>query len=258
MRLLLIFTFFTIAACSAGAQRETPEQLISESMRSTVQVFVEREQGGVGAGSGIVVFSDNNETLVATAAHVVGEQGGQISLRGNQPNSPAQVAAQVAFLDVERDLALLKAPPMGAREITLQDQVRLGDRVWVASYPWGRQATLVSGSVSQIRAEANEAGVIKLEGAAALIDAPVNYGSSGGGIFAAATGQVVGIVRGYKTAKVAVSDSQTISVPISGETTVIPSNDIMSALEQLRQAAAESQNASRPSLSQRASEKYYF
>jgi hypothetical protein len=75
----------------------------------------------------------------------------------------------------------------------------------------------VGGVVSQLAQE----GVV--EGSASMVDAPVSYGASGGGVFDRATGQLVGIVEGYRTARVKVSGSpeRTVDIPFPGETTVV-------------------------------------
>ena len=58
---------------------------------------------------------------------------------------------------------------------------RLGDNVWVVSFPWGRRGTVVNGFVSQIT-DAWSSVPLPLEGPAGLIDAAVSYGTSGGGV----------------------------------------------------------------------------
>jgi hypothetical protein len=72
--------------------------------------------------------------------------------------------------------------------------------------------------VSQISASAGDAAV---EGPARMVDASVSYGASGGGVFDAPSGALVGIVESYRTARVTTGESRTIDVPIPGETTLI-------------------------------------
>ena len=81
--------------------------------------------------------------------------------------------------------------------------------------------TVVGGLVSQI-------GVIPtgqslVTGPPRMVDASVSYGSSGGGVFDAETGALVGIVEGYRTAKVAIPEmkERVFEMPVAGETTVI-------------------------------------
>jgi hypothetical protein len=57
-----------------------------------------------------------------------------------------------------------------------------------------------------------------------MVSATVSYGSSGGGVFDADTGELVGIVESYRTAKVAIPEmkDRVLEVPVAGETTLIP------------------------------------
>jgi hypothetical protein len=64
-----------------------------------------------------------------------------------------------------------------------------------------------------------------------MVDASVGNGVSGGGVYQEATGRLLGVVEGYRTASVALKDrTQTFSlkVPMPGETFVI-------AVEQIRE-----------------------
>jgi hypothetical protein len=58
-----------------------------------------------------------------------------------------------------------------------------------------------------------------------MVDAPVSYGASGGGVFEVSTGLLVGIVEGYRTARVALPNApeSVLHVPMPGETTVVAS-----------------------------------
>jgi hypothetical protein len=86
--------------------------------------------------------------------------------------------------------------------------------------------TLVGGVVSQLngdRADDPDSG------AKLMVDASVSYGASGGGVFDAATGRLVGLVEGYRTARVSFkgdASSRYIDVPVPGETYVAPLEDI--------------------------------
>jgi len=62
-----------------------------------------------------------------------------------------------------------------------------------------------------------------------MVDASVSYGSSGGGVFDAQTGELVGIVESYRTAKVAIPEmkDRVLEVPVAGETTLISAPAIL-------------------------------
>jgi S1-C subfamily serine protease len=104
--------------------------------------------------------------------------------------------------------------------VRLRETVRLGDPVWVIAFPWGRRSTVVSGVVSQLAAEAGESA---LEGAVSMVDASVSYGASGGGVFDAQTGELIGLVESHRTARVTVPEAreQSFEIPVPGETTVV-------------------------------------
>src|SRR5439155_8666278 len=118
---------------------------------------------------------------------------------------------------------------MSLPPVRLKEVVRLGDEVWVAAFPWGRQLTLVSGVVSQLRSEEGE---LAIEGTIRMVDASVSYGASGGGVFDAETGSLVGIVEGYRTAQMSMPDrpERVLQVPVAGETIVIPTRAIVEFL----------------------------
>jgi hypothetical protein len=89
---------------------------------------------------------------------------------------------------------------------------------------------VVSGVVSQVTSPEGEAGV---DGLVRMVDASVSYGASGGGVFDMRTGGLVGIVEGYRTARVSMpkDPGSTLEVPVPGETRVVSSGAIMRFLE---------------------------
>ena len=68
-----------------------------------------------------------------------------------------------------------------------------------------------------------------------MVDAPVSYGSSGGGVFEARGGTLIGVVEGYSTAKVmskGATPALSIEVPVPGQTYVTPLSDVKRFLSQ--------------------------
>jgi serine protease Do len=61
-------------------------------------------------------------------------------------------------------------------------------------------------------------------------DAPIGYGASGGGVFEIPSGKLVGLVEGYRTARVAfggiAGDDYSFDVPMPGETFLAPPGKI--------------------------------
>jgi S1-C subfamily serine protease len=170
--------------------------------------------------------------FVLTAGHTVtgiaGQKGIYVAFgryRGEVQKAPATV---VVYRDTpDLDLALLSvevtqcvaAPRATGAPI-------LGESVWVVGFPWGRHMTLASGIVSQISAD----DATDPETASQLmVDASVSYGSSGGGVYEARRGALIGVVRGYSTARVSAHGADPpwyIDVPVPGQTFVTPLSDV--------------------------------
>ena len=55
------------------------------------------------------------------------------------------------------------------------------------------------------------------------VDTSVSYGASGAGVFDAETGELIGVVEGYRTAQIATRDApdRVMEIPVPGETLVI-------------------------------------
>ena len=207
-----------------------PRDVIGQSMAASVQLFAERADGKRRAASGVVLASGQEGTsLVLTAAHLLVPAVDQ-SVTVARPGRPERLAARILALDEAEDIAILEVEDLPIQPVRLQDSATLGDPVWVVSFPWGQRGTVVGGAVSQISQTPARDGM-PIEGPVGLIDAAVSYGTSGGGVFDARSGRLVGIVRGYRTAKIALPDSgRSLEFPIAGETTVIPVNKILCAL----------------------------
>ncbi len=239
MKALRIFSFLAattaLAACETTASGpgafEQRGQVIAGSLASSVQLHTKREGGTRRSGSGVVIgYHDDGAALILTTAHLLKPLVTQ-SIDAIDPSAGGTLAAQILAVNETADLALLKADGLEAMPARLQPDGRLGDSVWVVSFPWGRRGTVVNGVVSQISSY-DGGPAIPFEGPVSLIDASVSYGTSGGGIFDDRTGRLVGIVRGYRTAKLTVpgAKKQTLEFPIAGETTVIPTGRVLCLL----------------------------
>jgi S1-C subfamily serine protease len=207
---------------SAPAQQSASESIIAHSLAASVQLQSDREGGVRRWGSGVAFSRDGiRRTLILTAAHLVTPAVSQTVYVTIPGGTPAE--AVIVAVDEEADVAVLAADDLAVTPIALQDTAQLGDHVWVVSFPWGRRGTVVSGVVSQIAAAEKADTSLPISGPVSLIDAAVSYGTSGGGVFDAKTGQLVGIVRGYRTAKLSLpgAPDQSLDLPIAGETTVI-------------------------------------
>jgi hypothetical protein len=191
------------------------------------QIRPEREGGGRRAASGIVLTSTEKpaRSWILTARHVLDPPTGQqilVSVPRRKETFPATLVA--ASSDV--DAAVLEVSGVSLPGVRLKEAVQLGDEVWVVAFPWGRRLTLVSGVVSQIAAEEGEVATV---GSPRMVDASVSYGSSGGGVFDLGSGALVGIVEGYRTARLTLPEShgQSFDLPVAGETTVISAQSVV-------------------------------
>jgi S1-C subfamily serine protease len=208
-------------ACASGEPLSRRGDALREILGPSVQLRAERS-GARRAGSGVVVAADaaTSRSWIITTRHLFEPTAPQqlwVTTTGNG----RRLRAVVRATSTETDLAIVEVTGSVLPVATLQDAARLGDEVRVVAFPWGRRLTVVSGIVSQI-ASADE-GAVEVEGAVRMIDASVSYGASGGGVFDAATGTLVGIVESYRTARVALPTvpEKILDLPVPGETTVV-------------------------------------
>jgi serine protease Do len=230
---VLILT--TTVGCAINSLcRSSREEVIQQFVPSSVQIILEREGRRYRSGSGVAIAArpsaQGTECLVLTSGHTLSQRSDTdevFVLFGRHRGAGSKVpAAVVAHRDTdEMDLALLRATSGECVPSQFGNPPALGDAIWVVAYPWGRNMTLVSGIVSQVNAD--QSG----ERAAAprlIVDASVSYGSSGGGVYDA-EGGLVGVVEGYRTARVSFEGNtspQYVNVPVPGETYVVPLADI--------------------------------
>jgi len=226
VRPLCVALALTAAGCASlggGSERAT---VIRHILPSAVQLRAEREGGVRRAASGVVLASDSETARcwILTTRHFLDPSGPQ-QIFVSSPTRKGRVQAVVAAVSPDKDLAVIRVDGISLPPVRLQELVRLGDEVWVAAFPWGRQLTVVSGVVSQLTAEEGE---LSIEGTIRMVDASVSYGASGGGVFDAATGALVGIVEGYRTAQMSGKDhpDRVMQLPVAGETLVIPARAI--------------------------------
>jgi serine protease Do len=206
------------AGCASSAALSSRDVALRLITSATVSLRLDREPGMRRSASGVAIAVDRERarTWIVTSRHLFERvDAGPVLVTGAGRARP--LAARVVGLSPDVDLALLEVEATDIPVAALKPAAQLGDEVWVVAFPRGRRATLVSGIISQLAQD----GVV--EGAAAMVDAPVSYGASGGGVFDRSTGQLVGIVEGYRTARVKVTGSpeRTVDIPFPGETTVV-------------------------------------
>ena len=217
-----------LTACAGSETVPDKRAILSHTLATTAQLFVEREDGVRRAGSAVVLAVDGpgGAAAILTTAHLLEPPVAQ-SVTVIDQTRKFHTPAEVVAIDPDLDLALVTAKVTPASEVDLADGAELADDVLVVAFPWGRERTVVNGAVSQVSAVDANDDPLPISGAVRLVDASVSYGMSGGGVFHRRTGHLLGIVRGYRTAHLSLSSEPApLKLPIAGETTVIPTIDI--------------------------------
>jgi S1-C subfamily serine protease len=215
-------TAVAVAGC-ASLEPRADREVLSRILASVVQLRADLEDTDRRASSGVVIVSDPQSVRcwVITTRHLL-QPTGPRRLSARLPGHEGSHGAEVLKIHDQLDLAILSVQGVAPPAVTLKDVTGLGQDVWVVGFPWGRRLTVVRGVVSQLAGDGHET---RLEGPAVMVDASVSYGASGGGIFEVSTGLLIGIVEGYRTARVALphAPESVFHVPVPGETTVVSS-----------------------------------
>jgi serine protease Do len=212
------------------------EEVLQRILPSAVQIVIEQHEGRrVRTASGVVLASQRTDKrpdcFVLTAGHavsgIIGEKGVYVVFGGYNGDVKKVQATVVMYRDTAYlDLALLRVEADRCVPARAAGPPMLGESVWVVGFPWGRHMTLATGIVSQINADD---GVDRESAAQLMVDASVSYGSSGGGVYTARNGALIGVVRGYSTARVSAQGADPpwyIDVPVPGQTYVTPLSDV--------------------------------
>ena len=234
---VVFFGAFLSTACTSPKESGDSHLVIADTLSSSVQIFNERGTGGRRTGSAVVLAEsvDSSASLIITVAHTfepVVEQSVEVFVPAGHGKA---VDAKILAIDSERDLALLEATTVSdVKPARLAYDSYLVDPVWVVAFPWGRDRTVVRGAVSQIHNPEEDQALNTIRGPVKLIDATVSYGMSGGGVFDSRNGELLGLVRGYRTAHLSLDSSkEPLKIPVAGETTVIPSTQIACFLHEI-------------------------
>ena len=223
------FVCFT-APAEAKSDRS---RVVQHALRQSVRVEVRAGGKIARQASGVVVAADKGESFVLTNAHVVERTGlsGPASFvvvieRPRLHRVPARVVYEGKVPD--EDLAVLVIDEqLLPVPIADEDEVNVGDDLVVIGAPYGKSLSVSSGIVSQL--ELDETGPRPVQ-SRMKTDAPIGYGASGGGVFGVPGGKLVGLVEGYRTARVAFggmnSDDFSFDIPMPGETFLAPPGKI--------------------------------
>lgn len=223
------------AAGAGPAPAASRGQTVRAILPQNVRLVVGNAGAPVRSASGVVVghayTADGPTSYVLTNAHVVAPRPGEapkflvlVDLpTGDAQEFAARVVAQGSVPDL--DLAVLEVPGLALEGARLGEDTDLsvGEDVVIIAAPYGRALSASGGMISQVD--------LDKERRPALIktDAAIGYGASGGGLFAAGSGKLLGIVEGYRTAKVSIPVAQetySFDVPMPGETFAAPTAKI--------------------------------
>ena len=244
---VLAFGELTAGCAMVDLWKPSERDVIRGLLGSSVQVVLERRGDRVRTGSGVVIGARSDGTgtscFVLTSGHTfagVREAEDDIEVyalldrhRGEGIRIRADLVARRETEEV--DLALLRARVPRCSAARLGHPPALGDRMWIVGFPWGRQIRLITGIVSELTLD--KQGKLRAE-ATLMVDASVAYGMSGGGVFDAGTGRLIGLIQGYGTARVAFGEKpslQYIDVPVPGETYVTSLDTIERFLREIGQ-----------------------
>jgi len=164
------------------------KSLIKELRQSAVLIDSSSAQG-----SGIIIGHKNNETIILTNHHVVTEDDGSLSkglkVRNNGKTfTPSKILIAPHGLDLAVVIVKGRIGPCRVAEMGKPD---IGEDVLIVGSPLGREDSVTKGIISNHNEEETKAGFKYFT---LQTDAAVNPGNSGGAIFDAQKGRLLGIV----------------------------------------------------------------
>jgi len=139
--------------------------------------------------------------------------------RGGSVEHASTVVARGSVPDCDLAVLRIEGVALPPAQLATDSDLGVGEDVFVVAAPYGRALSVSAGLVSQIDFD-KEAKPSMLK-----TDAAIGYGASGGGMFSAVNGRLLGIVEGYRTAKVSIPVAQetySFDIPMPGETFVAP------------------------------------
>lgn len=200
MRRLTVALALTVTSSCGGAASNAPRLTAKDIVKRSSPAIVRIDAGPDKVGTGFIL---DKAGLVATNLHVV---LGESEIKVRLFDGSQYEVMQVAGVDVERDLALLKInPKKGLPTLKLgdSDAVAAGDPIIAIGNQLGEFTySVTSGLVSQVRHACDRDAIAHKrckEFTLLQISAPISLGSSGGPLFNQ-TGEVVGVTTAIITA----------------------------------------------------------
>jgi S1-C subfamily serine protease len=231
----LVLVASPLLAASPSRTSNPRATTVQKVFPSAVRVQIVAGGEVVRSASGIGFARDGGRTYVLTNAHVVEPGRGwkspvEVKLLPTGGASPLAAKVVATGKVPETDLAVLEVgAELPVTALGADDALELGDDLVVIGAPFGKGLSVAAGIVSQVEYEFTESAAAPREAKAMKTDAAIGYGSSGGGVFDVPGGKLVGLVEGYRTARVAFGkqdDQYAFDVPMPGETFVAPAAKI--------------------------------
>lgn len=172
--------------------------------------------------------------VLVTNAHVVAPARAEENLRYRVILESATPGDQGAGFEAKlialgevpaMDLALLafEGPALTPATLADPEELRVGAGLFAIAAPYGREISASAGILSRIDYERGEDR--RVRACQLKTDASIGYGASGGGLFSRESGHLVGIIEGYRTAKLTFPVEGTLyafDIPMPGETFAAP------------------------------------
>lgn len=232
----LFFAASPLLGLSPGERATNPRaETVHKVFPSAVRIQISAAGEVVRSASGIAFAREGGRTYVLTNAHVVATKRAwkdpvRIDVLPSEREGRvlAKVIATGALPDT--DIAVLEV--QGSLPVTPlgpDDELELGDDLVVIGAPFGKGLSVAAGIVSQVEYEFLENAAAPRRAKSLKTDAAIGYGSSGGGVFDVPRGRLIGLVEGYRTARVEFgkdANQYAFDVPMPGETFVAPAAKI--------------------------------
>ena len=228
---LLLATAPLLGGASSARGANPRAATVQKVFPSAVRIQISAGGAVVRSASGIAFARKAGSTYVLTNAHVVEparEWRGEVQIRVLPSAAAPALAKVVAHGRVpDVDLAVIEVPgELPVTPLAPDEDLELGDDLVVIGAPFGKGLSVAAGIVSQVEYEHAENAAAPRTPVGMKTDAAIGYGSSGGGVFDVGGARLVGVVEGYRTARVAFggrdAEEYAFDVPMPGETFVAP------------------------------------
>lgn len=217
----------------APSRRDLIQSIVASNVRLEFRDGEDLKRTASGVVLGTEMTSSGAVSYVMTNAHALDDKGFKnprlivaVEREGEEHTYLGQVLAVGTVPDMDLALLRVRGVALDAVQLADEEDLLLGEEVVVAASPFGRSMSLASGMVSRIDRKNGVAHMVKT-------DAPVGYGSSGGGIYSLTNGRLLGVVEGYRTARMGFNveaERYSFEVPMPGETFAAPVTKVRSFL----------------------------